>query len=309
MSWLAKLYETYDHILQINLQGDVGKLWPVSHFVKNSHIEVVIDSYGRFLKGRSKVLHGADSPTLIPATESSAGRSGSKVAPHPLCEEIGYCATDYPGANAVKTAAYMKQLEEWASDKISHPKVKSVYKYLAQKTIWSDLSSEFEFPLKVLKADGSNQKIPPEKVFVRWRVEETGDPIDGTWNDQNLISSWISYDREKNSKKGFCSLTGADGRIASNHPRFLRWPGDGARLISSNDIKGFTFRGRFTDTKKSMVEYGAQAVCIGFEPTQKAHNALRWLIARQGHNNDGQIFIAWAVSGKIIPPPWKILGH
>jgi len=312
MSWIAKLYETYDHIVSRNYQEESDILWPISHFVKNAHVEVVVDAEGNFLQGRSKILHGVDSPTLIPATESSAGRAGSKIAPHPLCEEIGYCASDYPNANTKKVKAYMDQLKNWENSNRSHPKLKAIFEYLSKETLWSDLLREFEFPLKVRKLNGTSQKISAEKVFIRWSVEEPGDPVQGTWQDSELINSWILYDRENNSKEGFCYILGGNDRVSSNHPRFLRWPGDGAKLVSSNDSSGFTFRGRFTDTKISMGKYGLQAVGIGFDVTQKAHNALRWLISRQGYRNGDQVYVAWAVSGKDIPEPlsdsWSLLG-
>ncbi|MBC2705981.1 type I-C CRISPR-associated protein Cas8c/Csd1 [Desulfobacula sp.] len=303
MSWMAKLYETYDHVVTSNQEEEEAILWPISHFVKNAHIEVVIDVEGNFLKGRSKILHGSDSPTLIPASESSAGRAGAKIAPHPLCEEIGYCASDYPKANKNKTQAYLDQMRDWANSSKSHPKLKAIFKYLEKQTLWNDLSSEFEFPLKVKKSNGTSQKISPEKVFIRWCVEEPGNPVSGTWQDEELIDSWISYDREKNSKKGFCYILGDKARIASNHPRFLRWPGDGAKLVSSNDHSGYTFRGKFTDTKTSIDKHGAQAVVIGFDVTQKAHNALRYLLSSPSHSyrNGDQVYITWAVSGKKIP--------
>lgn len=312
MSWLAKLHETYDHVGNQCNQENSDILWPVSHFVKNAHIEVVIDAESNFLRGRSKILHGVDSPTLIPATESSAGRSGSKIAPHPLCEEIGYCASDYPKANNKKVKAYMDQLRDWTNSSKSHPKLKAIFEYLKKETLWSDLASEFELPLKVKNLRGTSQKVPAEKVFIRWRVEEPGNPVPGTWQDEPLIEAWISYDRENNSKDGFCYILGSESRVAANHPRFLRWPGDGAKLVSSNDGSGFTFRGRFTDTKKSMEKHGPQAVGISFDVTQKAHNALRWLISRQGYRNGEQVYVTWAVSGKDIPAPltdsWSMLG-
>jgi len=304
MSWMAKLYETYDHIVTSN-QEEEAILWPISHFVKNAHIEVVIDVEGNFLKGRSKILHGSDSPTLIPATESSAGKAGAKIAPHPLCDEIGYCASDYPKANRKKILAYQDQMRDWTNSSNSHPKLKAIFKYLEKQTLWNDLSSEFEFPLKVKKSNGTSQKISPEKVFVRWCVEEPGNPVSGTWQDERLIDSWIAYDRENNNKEGFCYILGDKARVASNHPRFLRWPGDGAKLVSSNDHSGYTFRGRFTDTKTSIDKHGAQAVGIGFDVTQKAHNALRYLMSHQGYRNGDQVYVTWAVSGKKIPEPLK----
>lgn len=60
-------------------------------------------------------------------------------------------------------------------------------------------------------------------------------------------------------------------------------------------MTGFTFRGRFTDS--------LQAAGVSFEVTQKAHNALRWLISRQVHKIGDQVFVAWAISGVPFPPP------
>ncbi|MEI6415829.1 MAG: type I-C CRISPR-associated protein Cas8c/Csd1, partial [Pseudomonadota bacterium] len=88
--------------------------------------------------------------------------------------------------------------------------------------------------------------------------------------------------------------------LAEQHPARLRNAGDKAKLISSNDSSGFTFRGRFTDKE--------QAISVGHEISQKAHSALRWLIGRQGYRHDTQVFIAWAVSGKQFPSPFGELG-
>ena len=49
--------------------------------------------------------------------------------------------------------------------------------------------------------------------------------------------------------------------------------GDSARVISSNDGVNYTYRGRFFAPN--------QVVQIGYELSEKAHSALRWLIRRQ----------------------------
>ncbi|WP_319408035.1 type I-C CRISPR-associated protein Cas8c/Csd1 [uncultured Desulfosarcina sp.] len=306
MSWMAKLYQTYNNIAKLQNYNEHNILWPIAHFVKNAHLEIVIDIEGTYLKGRTKTLQGEEGPTLIPASEASAGRSGSKIAPHPLCDEIGYCAFDYPNADQEKVAAYMTQLEDWANSSWSHPKVMAVLKYLLKKNLWKDLSGEIEFPVKIEKLGGNSQKIETSKVFIRWRIEKPGELDSTTWMDNDLINAWIDYDRDRNSKEGFCYILGKNERRASNHPRFLRWPGDGAKLISSNDHSGFTFRGRFTDSKTMIDRNGAQAVCVGFDVTQKAHNALRWLLSGQKcFHNDEQVFVCWAVSCKDSPDPFK----
>ncbi len=91
-------------------------------------------------------------------------------------------------------------------------------------------------------------------------------------------------------------VTGQEILLARSHPRRLRHSGDGAKLISSNDADGFTFRGRFIDAD--------QACGLGFSVSQKAHNALRWLIGRQAFRNGDQVLVAWAVSGNKIPSPF-----
>jgi CRISPR-associated protein Csd1 len=303
MSWLAKLYETYDHI---DSKIEQNSLWPISHFVKNAHVEVVISSEGEFLKGRSKILNGAECPTLIPATESSAGRAGAKIAPHPLCDEIGYCASDHPKISADRADAYLTQIKGWAESELLHPKLTAIYRYLKKGRLWADLSNEIDFPVTVIKQDKkTKEKVAVEKTFIRWRVEEVGNPVSGTWEDKGLIEAWIDYDAGVNSKPGFCVIDGNESRVAQNHSRFIRWPGDGAKLISSNDHSGFTFRGRFTDSKTTMDREGIQSVSIGYVPTQKAHNALRWLLSNQGFRNGEQAYVAWAISGKPIPDPFQ----
>ena len=67
----------------------------------------------------------------------------------------------------------------------------------------------------------------------------------------------------------------------------IRNEGDGAKLISANDKENYTFRGRFIDKE--------QAFAIGAETSQKAHNALKWLIRKQGHSFDTLSMITWGI--------------
>ena len=291
MSWMARLYETYEHLEQ---NGQIIP-WPISHVAKAAHIEVVLNAEGDFLSSRTSLLNGEESTTLIPATESSANRAGAKIAPHPLCEELGYCAGDLPNLKQAKYDAYISQLTKWQESTFNHRKVTSILKYLKKRTLWQDISAEVAFPIKYKSKSGQSANIAPEKTFVRWRVEELGNPISATWDDTALIESWILFDDDSHKDNELCFIEGKQTRIACNHPRFLRNAGDGAKLISSNDTSGYTFRGKFNDS--------AQVAMVGFDVSQKAHNALRCLIQRQGFKNGDQVFVSWAVSGKQIPDP------
>lgn len=299
MSWMEKLYQTYEYANK----SDAAKPWPISHFVKTAHIEVVIDTEGNLKKDRITLLSGEDAATLIPATEGSAGRAGAKIAPHPLSDEIGYCASDFPEMVQARSEAYLNQLKEWCLSEYAHPKILAIYKYLEKKTLWHDLNQTIEFPITFTSKRGQKTKIAADKAFVRWKIEEVGNPCSGTWEDSELIDKWIEFDRLKNSNTGLCFITGNEARLIANHSKFIRHSSDGAKLISSNDDNGYTYRGKFLNN--------TEACSISFDVSQKAHNALRWLITRQGFKNGDQAYVSWAVSGKPIPEPladaWSLL--
>lgn len=301
MSWIQKLCKTAENIDKMNL-NESDKPWPVAHMAKKAHVEITLDNKG--ILRNIRILKYDEAVTLIPTTEDSASRTNT-IAPHPLCEELSYCAQDLPGRDERRYSNMKKLMEGWLNSIYSHPKVRAVYTYLEHATVYADLAKNNIFPFKSVNYKDKKTPVKDEKVFIRWRIEEPDNLCSGTWQDASLIDSWISYDSSMHEKNGFCMLDGEPERIAKSHSRFLRASDDGAKLISSNDTEGFTFLGRFTDKK---TDSGKQCCSIGYIASQKAHNTLRWLIGRQGYrkidNEFGEAFVAWSVSCKNIPDPF-----
>lgn len=318
MSWMAKLYQTYEEGLRLDLPIE-DQLMPISHTLQNAHIKITINAEGEFQ--RAEVLQKTQ--IVLPATEKSAGRSSGE-APHPLADKIQYVAKDYAYHGGKKKAyftGYLKQITDWCQSEYAHPKVLSVQQYIEKGSVVADLvaygvchvddeghlltawpkESTFEAPLifKVLPKEGG--KLDQGNALVCWSIKKPDDPARDTWKDASIQKSWVDYELSKSDKLGLCYITGKQAPLASNHPAKLRHTGDKAKLISSNDMSGFTYKGRFTDSKNSIEKSGSQSVGISFDVTQKAHNALRWLISRQGFRNGDQAVIAWAISGKTIP--------
>jgi len=329
MSWMAKLYETYEAGMQLDL-SELDQLMPISHTLQNAHIKITIDGEGNFK--RAEVLEKTQ--IVLPATEKSAGRSSGE-APHPLADKIQYVAKDYLDYGGKKKGyfdGYLKMLDSWCNSKYSHPKAKAVKKYVEKGKIVKDLveskilfldehsslrlswpkDSEGDAPkiFKVLPKEKG--KLDQGNALVCWSVELQGDPVGDTWKDNELQKAWVDYELANSDQTGLCYITGKEMPLAVNHPAKLRHTGDKAKLISSNDMSGYTFRGRFTDSKNSIEKNNAQSVGVSFDVTQKAHNALRWLISRQGFRNGDQVIVAWAVSGNEIPQlmedTWNLLG-
>ena len=320
MSWIQKLHETYERCAGLP-QFTSNPLLPISHTTQQAHIEIVIDGIGNFR--RANVVSKEDQTTLVPCTEESGGRAGIKPKNHPLCDKLQYVAGDYRKLGGEVTVgfakeeeephrSYLKDLEAWGASPYGHRKLAAVLTYVRKKHVVHDLVRERLLPLdsqgKLLKKwDGDKKDVPaifkvipagssPEDAFIRWRVEIANDPQPAIWQNKEVMDAWIGYYASQQTKHGLCMVTGKETILAEQHTAKLRNAGDKAKLISSNDTSGYTFRGRFIDAD--------QACGVGFVVTQQAHKALQWLLdfeRKQAFRNGNQVIVAWAVSGKSLP--------
>ena len=328
MSWIQKLYETYDRCAG-QPQFDTNPLMPVDHAEQQVHIEITLNGSGKF---RSASIVPKET-TFIPATEESAGRT-SGTAAHGLADKLEYVAPEQNGSPIHKDtfveieaiaktskkakkekdsphSLYVNQLRSWVASE-PDPHVQAVLSYVEGGTIIADLLQHH-----VLHADAAGDLLtrwldtdaPPalfkvltatagernqRAAVVRWIVElREPEGAAQLWKNQNVQFSWQRFVAKQAKEAGLCMVTGGRLAPAANHPKRLRHGADGAKLISSNDSSGYTYRGRFALPE--------QAYGIGSSTTQKAHNALRWLLSRQGYQNSDQAIVAWAVSGKPIP--------
>ncbi len=305
MSWIQKLVETYDLCVGRPQFAD-RPLVPIDHVEQSAHIEIAVDEDGNFL--RAAVVQ--KEPTLIPVTEKSAGRTRKPVA-HPLSDKIRYIAKDFGSDDH---QLFLKQIGDW-SESSNNPTLRAIEKYVRRGSVANDLVnagimmklddnswkkswSKEEIknaPLaKLLAADAETKERDQGDAFVRWRVELPEKLDSAVWKDIELQKDWAGFNAKSQIEQGLCLGSGSLEPLAENHPKRLRHGGDGAKLISSNDTKGFTFRGRFS---KASEAYGLSSTA-----TQKAHSALRWLISRQGANNGDQVVVAWSVKSADAPP-------
>lgn len=320
MNWIQNLYETYE-----NCQGSIGyspdtprPLLPVCHITTKTHIEVVIDGKGNFR--RAQIVDKDDSTTIIPATESSAGRAGSKPECHPLSDKLQYLAGDFTDYGGVVTSGFsnaptepyrnfVELLTKWCQSAYSHPKARAVLAYVQKKTLMRDLVAQKVLLIgddgKLVSKESANRNKNAKDIFSvanaqdnavgRWVVESPESDEHRAWQDKTLWETWANYYLNSRKDTGLCLVTGQDQLLTNNHAKFIRREGDNAKLISANDTSGFTFRGRFiTDD---------QACGVGLETSQKAHYALAWLISRQGYLDGDLAIVAWATSGAKVPQP------
>lgn len=323
MSWEEQLIRLYDKnrsqvgVIQYKSFIKNGKeeripyvLLPLFHTTVTAQIQVTLSAEGEFL-GASKV-EMEDKMTIIPITEKSGSRTGKVPPPHPLCDYLKYLAGDY--GTYVKDSKgdvesfhelYMEELEKWHRSPFSHEKVDAIWSYLKKGVLIQDLLAE-----KVLqqKEDGylgeevKIEGVSQNKAFVRFIVRgkngmKFGQNWDECWKDPSLWECFIQYYRSVEGKKELDYLTGEMQTASYLHSKKIRNEGDGAKLISSNDESYYTFRGRFT-TKE-------QAFSIGSETSQKMHNALKWIIRKQGRSFDTLTMVTWESDLKDMPS-WDV---
>lgn len=316
MNWigaLCDLYEKNENLAGI-LKENEPVLLPLYHTTVAAQITVVIDGEGNF--HRAELVDETDKQTIIPVTEKSSSRTAGKEA-HPLCDNLEYLAGDYNTYVPEKDCSenhllYMEQLKEWVESPFCHKKAEAVYKYLCKNTLLRDLLAA-----QVLEPDEDGQVSRKKKIqiveqlkaFVRFQIvtgeittedmleDVSGQYFEECWKDRTLQKAYIEYCRSQQKNSGLSYLSGERTVISYLHPKKIRNEGDGSKLISSNDKDGYTFRGRFVNKE--------EAFAIGYEDSQKAHNALKWIIRKQGRNYGGMYLTIWESDLKNIPD-WQM---
>lgn len=320
MSWLLNLYETYESnldrvgVIEKKYNDQEYTLLPVSHTTQNAHIEVEITDDGEFHS--AVVIDKKDANTLIPCTEKSASRAGKVISPYPLHDKLVYVAGDFAayagkGEDEDSFSHYIKQLEEWANSPYATSKIQSIYKYLVKRRLIQDLVEH-----SILCVDSDNRLIEkwdkkyetlyPEKpsifsvvaggqesAFVRFNVYSPDKVLTKVWKDPSMYESFINYYHQLLGNEDICYVTGKTLPVTDKHANKIRNSADKAKIISANDTSGFTYRGRFKESN--------EVASISYEVSQKGHNALKWLINRQGKTIDQRVFLVWGNDDLDVP--------
>lgn len=299
LQWTNELYRIYERFCGHPIDGDTAVLLPVAHSTTNVQIEVTLSEDGTFQSAK-KIEDKKDAVTIIPETEDSSRTSNG--TPKPLVDELIYLAGDcaiYVPEKKEKAQksyiAYMEQLKNWAEGEYSHPAIRAIFIYLKKGCLIKDLLSA-----SVLSLENNTGKLDSVQIKykVRFRVyQQDFTKRSETWLDSTLYESWIAQNQKQNISQKVPQLCYATGKVTEcsyKHPNKIRNAGDKAKLFSANDESGFSYRGRFQNKE--------QAVSIGYDFSQKMHNALRWMIQRQGNPiGKTMMLLAWESNLEAIP--------
>jgi len=287
VTWLYELYQTYEENkgkmgeVEQSITGKKVLFLPEVHMYQNIQFEIFVSSEGKFVEAR--VVDKNDQTTIIPVTVESENRTSNAIS-HMLHDKLQYIAGDYEkygghykeGENYY--TEYIKQLETWCSSKQAHPRVKSILKYVKKGSVIEDL----------IKNEVIESKNVPLASLVRFNVLDGNVPV---WEDKSIFNSYIEFYEPNLKNSGLDYVTGELVSLYDKHASIM----GKKKLISENQKQRFAFLGRFSDI--------SQVVSVGYEASNKGHNALKWLIKKQGRIIDGRIFLTWGQNKIEVPSP------
>ncbi len=287
MGMMDLLHRTYEYAYEAN-DTELLEHYLISQTMAAAPIVLWIDEKGEFAdagyesdKNKQKIS--------IPCTEKSAGRSGTNPCPHPLFDKLSYLAGDgaaYQIDNEKPHFTYMEQLRAWCQSEQGNNYVKTVCLYLEKNTLLHDL--ERKGVIDASKPEELDKKCR-ELVRVGIRRGIGMEDLE-LWNEKSIQEDFVRYLGGRQGEKGLCYISGQEGLLSENHPKTIWNANANAKLISANEKenRGLVFSGRFAAS--------GQAAQISYEASQKIHNALKWLIQKQGQAIGDKMLVAWGLS-------------
>lgn len=254
-------------------------------------VVIVIDGNGKFFrsekieKTRKDKRTGEDvvSPVHIPipVTEESMGRRGRDAwkLPHPLFDQY-----EYLKGEGRKFESYVASLKDFAESEFATEQIKSIYRYISdpERTVEKDLS----------------EIKPKAKTNILFQVEIKDEPQTKVWENEDVFNAWHQYYLKRITNSSLDYVSGTERPTAKFHPKKISSASANAKLISEpSDEYFYTFRGKFSDS--------SEAVSIGYETSQKAHQFLRYLINDRGYYCGEQVLLSFTIGSteKLLPPP------
>lgn len=309
MSWTDELYKIYEYNSGREFDEGEPVMLPVAHSKIDVHLELTVSEDGEFQD--VKPVPKEDRATIRPNTGEA--KVGKTPPPFPLTESLKYLGRDLgmflPKSTDKKVFsdnksfydAYIELMQKWEKNKYTHKAVSAVLSYVSKGTIVSDC-----IRAGVLEVDENNllkskqYSVDADRVTVRFIVHYNNLSLESkTWKDKSLYDSFLRFISESRGDEQLCYALGKVLPAQYIHPKQIIKGAVNAKIISSNDESGFSYRGRFRDKK--------DALSVSYEFSEKMHNALKWLIDKQSltfgkmKNIDSLTVIVWASAMQKIP--------
>lgn len=283
MSWIQKLCDVYDNVIETTAADGDGALLPVGFLLKPIKYNIILSPQGEFVT--AQVVPKEEQLCAVPTLPQAESRTTDNGTPFPLAESLKYLLCDGETENP-RFENYLQQLADWCAEPDAPACLRVLHGYLAQRTLYADLLGVPGLKLKYHKDENAHDAKSIACFSIQSASEENR-----LWMRADVRESWSKryFASIEGQKANLCYVTGKYLPILALHPGVL----GKAKLISAKD-DGFPFqyRGRF------MEERSAAAVSV--YASAKAHNALRWLLSHQGFSRYGMSVVCWNTAAPVL---------
>lgn len=291
MGWMQKLCEVYDVVSSVDIPEEENhvQLVRVGFVKKKIQYLVTITAGGAF--SSVSVLDEEERECIVPATPEARTRTGDKGTPFPLAESLKYFAEE------ALLDQYLAQLKDWCAQPEAPQCLRTLWEYLAGRTLLDDMRGKLPKGLKLHRNEGAKDFGGPDaRAIVCFGVEDPASLEMRLWKREDVQASWSAYNARKEAgKTALCYATGETLPVCAHYPKVQ----GNAKLISAKDT-GFPFqyKGRFVEDRS--------AATISAYAVERADHALQYLLDNQGlsFRDYGLNIVAWDVrNGAAIRVP------
>ncbi|MCD8191104.1 MAG: type I-C CRISPR-associated protein Cas8c/Csd1 [Clostridiales bacterium] len=300
MGWMQKLCEAYDVGIVSDQRREKTPLVSVGFVRKSVKYHIILTMDGQFVsvdepkEKRNENDKKVQSPILeIPSTPQAESRTGTQAAPYPLSEGLNYLVYE-DERNRTRFEAYMEQLKAWCDQPDAPACLQAVYAYLDKHTLLSDLNTQPNLKVSYYKDSENHQGEGTDwKAMVCFSVQSQDMTSDDLWRRDDIKESWSRYYMQHlPGEEKLCYVEGKVLPVTTNYPKVQ----GNAKLISAKDATfPFKYKGRFTAAHS--------AARISTSAMIRAHNALSWLIKRQGLEEYDMTWVVWNTNGAKMRVP------
>ena len=132
MSFMQKLCDVYDAVIDTNGAEGEAPLLPMGFTQKKIEFNIILSPSGEFVT--AKRLN--EQAFAVPSTPQAESRS-SDITPFPLADSLKYLMDKEKNGNL---DSYLAQLETWCAEPHAPQCLHALLAYLQKKTLYVDLS-------------------------------------------------------------------------------------------------------------------------------------------------------------------------
>ena len=284
MSWIQKLCEVYDNVIDTTgAEGD-DALLPVGFLRKPIKYNIILSPEGEFVT--AQVIPQQEQTCAVPTLPQAECRTQDNGPPFPLAEGLKYLLCNGQTDNP-RFHSYLQQLSDWCAQPDAPECLHILCDYLARRTLYADL---LRVPGLTINYDPGTNSGNDAKSIACFSIQ-SADEENRLWMRTDVRESWSKryFAAIEGRESGLCYATGKYLPVLAHHPGVL----GKAKLISAEDA-GFPFR------YKGHFQEDQSASSVSVLASVKAHNALRWLLNRQGFCRYGMSIVCWNTAAPVL---------